>query len=185
MLLLQEFALEIVDRKGNENQVADHLSRLEEEGRPSDGLEINDSFSDEQLLSVSMLDMSWFADIVVPCELSYNQRKKLKRDALDFYWDEPFLFKICTDGVIRRCVPEEEQLSIVKAFHSSPYGGHHGGARTASKVLSCGFYWPSLFKDAGDFVKRCDECQHAGGISKKDEMPLNTILEVDIFMYGG
>nr|XP_016493968.1 PREDICTED: uncharacterized protein LOC107813241 [Nicotiana tabacum] len=63
VLLLQEFDLEIVDRKGSENQVADHLSRLEEEGRPLDGLEINDAFPDEQLLSVSMLDMPWFADI--------------------------------------------------------------------------------------------------------------------------
>ncbi|XP_070014032.1 uncharacterized protein [Nicotiana sylvestris] len=189
---LDQFDLEIVDRKGSENQVADHLSRLEEKGRPSDGLEINDAFPDEQLLAVSMHDMPWFADVVnylvtgiIPYELPSNQRKKLKQDSLDYYWDEPYLFKICTDGVIRRCVPEEEQLSILEACHSSPYGGHHRGVRTASKVLSCGFCWPSLFKDAGDFVKRCDECQRAGGISKKDEMPLNTILEVDIFYVWG
>ncbi|XP_070029744.1 uncharacterized protein [Nicotiana sylvestris] len=136
--------------------------------------------------------MSWFADVVnylvtgiIPYELSSNQSKKLKRDSLDYYWDEPYLFKICTDGVIRRCVPEEEQLSILEACHSSSYGVHHGGVRTASKVLSYGFYWPSLFTYAGDFVKRCDECQRAGGIYKKDEMPLNTILEVDIFYVWG
>ena len=57
VLLLQEFDLEIVDRKGSENQVADHLSRLKEEGRPRDGLEINDSFPNEQLLSVSVNGM--------------------------------------------------------------------------------------------------------------------------------
>uniref|UniRef100_A0A1U7W9L1 Uncharacterized protein LOC104221894 n=1 Tax=Nicotiana sylvestris TaxID=4096 RepID=A0A1U7W9L1_NICSY len=44
---------------------------------------------------------------------------------------------ICTDVVIRRCVPEEEQSEIFGACHSSSYGGHHGGARTAAKVLSC------------------------------------------------
>ncbi|XP_070011158.1 uncharacterized protein [Nicotiana sylvestris] len=38
---------------------------------------------------------------------------------------------------------------------------------------------------AGDVVKRCDECQRAGGISKRDEMPLNIILEVDIFNVWG
>ncbi|XP_070025862.1 uncharacterized protein [Nicotiana sylvestris] len=160
VLLLQEFDLEIMDRKGSENQVADHLSRLEEEWRSHDGLEINDSFPDEQLLSMSMNGMPWFVDVsnflvtgIIPCDLSSNQRKKLKRDSLDFYWDEPYLFKICTDGVIRRCAPEEEQFSILEACHSSPYGGHHGGARTASQVLSCGFYWPTLYKDASELVK--------------------------------
>ncbi|XP_070029432.1 uncharacterized protein [Nicotiana sylvestris] len=82
-------------------------------------------------------------------------------------------------------VKEEEQLSILYACHSSPYGGYHGGARTASKVLSCGFYWPTLYKDASELVKKCDECQRAGGISKKDEMPLTTILVVDIFDLWG
>ncbi|XP_070016980.1 uncharacterized protein [Nicotiana sylvestris] len=142
VLLLQEFDLEIVDWKGSENQVADHLSCFEEEGRPRDGLEINDSFSDEKLLSVSVNGMSWFTDVanflvtsIIPCDLSSNQRNKLKRDNLDFYWDESYLFKICTDGVIRRCVPKEEQLSILEACYSSPCGGHHGGARTASKGI--------------------------------------------------
>ncbi|XP_070010937.1 uncharacterized protein [Nicotiana sylvestris] len=108
-------------------------------------------------------------------------RKKLKWDSLDYYWEEPYLFKICNDGVIQRCVPEEEQMSILDACLSSPYGGHHGGARMASKVLSYGFYCPTLYKDVGELVKRCDECQKAGRISKKDEMPLTAILEVDIF----
>ncbi|XP_070017738.1 uncharacterized protein [Nicotiana sylvestris] len=108
-----------------------------------------------------MNGMPWFADVanylvtgIIPYELSSNQRKKLKRDSLDFYWDEPYLFKIFTDGGIRRCILEEEQLSILEACHSSPYGGHHGGVRTALKVLTCGFYWLTVFKDAGDLVKR-------------------------------
>ncbi|XP_070049743.1 uncharacterized protein [Nicotiana tomentosiformis] len=69
--------------------------------------------------------------------------------------------------------------------HSSPHGGHHGGERTTTKVLSCSFYWPSLYKDASDLVKRCDECQMVGGISKKNEMLLTTILEIDIFDVWG
>ncbi|XP_070020041.1 uncharacterized protein [Nicotiana sylvestris] len=105
VLLLQEFDLEIVDRKGSENQVADHLSRSEEEGRPKGGLEINDAFLDEQLLSVSLNSMPWFAYVanflvtgIVPSDLSSNQRNKLKWDNLDYYWDEPYLFKIYNDS---------------------------------------------------------------------------------------
>ncbi|XP_070004675.1 uncharacterized protein [Nicotiana sylvestris] len=188
VLLLQEFDIDIQDRKGSENQVADHLSHLEEEGRSNDVLEINDAFLDEQILAISMKEVPWFADLanylmsdIIPVEFSSNQWKKLKRDCQDYYWDELYLFQICTDGVSRRCVPEEEQVKIHGAFHSSPYSGHHGGVRTAAKVLSCDFYWPTLYKDVSDLVKRCDECQRAGGISNKNEMPLTTILEIDIF----
>ncbi|XP_070045375.1 uncharacterized protein [Nicotiana tomentosiformis] len=163
ILLLQEFDIDIQDNKGSENQVADHLSHFEEEGRPHDGLEINDSFPDEQLLAISMKEVLWFADLanflvsgIIMDEFSSNQRTKLKINCDDYYWDETYLFRICTDGVTRRCVPKEEQGDILSACHSSSYGGHHGGPRTASKVLSCGFYWPTFYKDA-DWSKKLDD----------------------------
>ncbi|XP_070035208.1 uncharacterized protein [Nicotiana tomentosiformis] len=102
-------------------------------------------------------------------------------------WSVPFelMCDICMKGMFRRCVPEEEQGKIFGGCHSSLYGGHHDGARTAAKVLSCGFYWPTLYKDYSELVKRCDECQWASGILKKNEMPLTTILEIDIFDVWG
>jgi len=63
VLLWKEFDVDIQDRKGSDNEVADHLSRLEEEGKPHAGLEINDSFPEEQLLAISMKDMPWLADL--------------------------------------------------------------------------------------------------------------------------
>ncbi|XP_070009802.1 uncharacterized protein [Nicotiana sylvestris] len=134
VLLFQEFDIDIQDRKGSVNQVADYLSHLEEEGRPHDGLEINDSFPDEQLLAISMKEVPWFVDLanylvngIISVEFSSNQRNKLKWDCQDYYWDEHYLFRICMDGVIRR----------------------------------------------------------AGGISKKNEIPLTTILEIDFFNVWG
>ena len=49
VLLLQEFNLEIKDKKGTENLVADHLTLLE---GPSKEVQINDDFADEQLLAI-------------------------------------------------------------------------------------------------------------------------------------
>ena len=63
VLLLQEFELEIKDRKGTENQVADHLSRLENPDSTShDKTLINESFPDEQLFAVQEKE-PWFADM--------------------------------------------------------------------------------------------------------------------------
>ncbi|RDY08053.1 Retrovirus-related Pol polyprotein from transposon 17.6, partial [Mucuna pruriens] len=59
MLLLQEFDLEIRDKTGAENLVADHLSRIEKE---SELMLIQDKFPDEQLLHIKSTT-PWFADI--------------------------------------------------------------------------------------------------------------------------
>ena len=62
VLLLQEFNLEIKDKKGTENLVAYHLSWLEE---ASDEVQVNDDFLDKQLLAIEdKRAVPWFADYV-------------------------------------------------------------------------------------------------------------------------
>ncbi|KAL4311338.1 hypothetical protein GQ457_01G019850 [Hibiscus cannabinus] len=217
ILLLQEFDIEIIDRKGTENQVADHLSRLENKDIADTADEIQEGFPDEQLLiatsksagidanfieAVTELIASaeelaekstpWYADFVnyivsgiLPHQLNYQGRKRFKHNAKGYFWDEPYLFKQCADQIIRRCIPEEEQQTILEQCHSAPYGGHFGGNRTAAKVLQSGFYWPTLHKDAQLFCQQCDRCQRTGNISKRNEMPLQNILEVELFDVWG
>jgi len=63
ILLLQEFDIEIRDKKGSKNVVADHLSRITvdftEEATP-----ISETFPDEQLMHIAHTHSPWFADIV-------------------------------------------------------------------------------------------------------------------------
>ena len=136
VLLLQEFDFEVLDRKGTENQVADHLSRLEDETmtKLGDKTDIGDTFPDEHVLAASQDLITWFADFanyvasdIVPSDLSFHQRKKFMYDMKKFFWDEPYLYRSCADGLIRRCVPECEMLSVLEECHSSPVEGHHSG----------------------------------------------------------
>jgi len=53
--------------------------------------------------------------------------------------------------------------------------------KTTENVRHSGFYWPTLFKDAFDFCKTCHRCQMVGRISKQNMMPLNPILEIELF----
>ena len=63
LLLLQEFDLEIKDKKDSDNVITDHLSRLERTAGVEKGAEIASIFPDEQLLMLSV-QTPWYADIV-------------------------------------------------------------------------------------------------------------------------
>ncbi|XP_074266758.1 uncharacterized protein LOC141590041 [Silene latifolia] len=191
ILLLQEFDMEIRDKKGVENVVADHLSRLINLN-VDNGLPINDYLPDDHLLSLSLGEAPCYADIVnylvsgiIPHDYDYHKKKKFFHDVKHYYWDDPCLYKSCADGMIRRCVPREEDTSIMSHCHDLPCGGHASSKKTAAKVLQCGFFWPSLFRDVAFYVKGCDKCQRSGNITRKHEMPMNFMLEVELFDVWG
>ena len=82
------------------------------------------------------------------------------------------LYKKCEDSLIRRCIPQDEVRDVLRHCHFLDVGGHFGASKTAFKVLQFGFWWPTLFKDAREFVITYDRCQRMGNIFRKHEMPL-------------
>ncbi|RDX87488.1 Retrovirus-related Pol polyprotein from transposon 17.6, partial [Mucuna pruriens] len=122
MLLLQEFNIEIKDKKGVENFVADHLSRIE---RESDLMPIQDGFPNEQLLHINM-PTPWFADICnfvaasqFSLEASRLYKEKLKSDAKYYIWDDPYFWRLYNDQVIGRCILDTEIKSVFQFCHAA------------------------------------------------------------------
>ncbi|GKA69710.1 reverse transcriptase domain-containing protein [Tanacetum coccineum] len=145
VLLLQGFDIKIKDKKGANNLAADHLLRLE---NPDLGVFTKEEIADE------------FPD---------EHLMILKAELND---DEPWL---CLDNIMRQCVAGSEILEILAHCHSGPTRGHYSASITGRKVYESGFFWPSIFKDAKDYIIRCDACQRSGNISSKSEMPQNNI----------
>nr|GEW94011.1 reverse transcriptase domain-containing protein [Tanacetum cinerariifolium] len=98
--------------------------------------------------------------------MSSQQKKKFLKDVKRYFWDNPYLFRIRADQVIRRCVHGQEAIDILTACHNGPTGGHHGANYTAKKVFDSELYWPTIYRDAHDLVTRCDACQCQGKISQ-------------------
>nr|GEZ71228.1 reverse transcriptase domain-containing protein [Tanacetum cinerariifolium] len=107
--------------------------------------------------------------------MSSQQKKKFFKDVKHYFWDDPFLFKICADQVIWPCVHGQKAIDILKACHNGPIGGHHGPNYIAKKVFDSGFYWPTIYCDALDLVKSCDACQRQGKISQRNKYILVAI----------
>ena len=129
--------------------------------------------------------VNYLACKVLPPKMSYRQRKQFLHDARFYQWNDPLLFRRCADQVVRRCVLEDEYEAILTHCHSSPHGSHFGATKTAQKVLHCGFHWLSLIRDYFTFVKRCDRYQRVGNILRRNQMPLNNMLEGKIFYVWG
>jgi len=139
ILLLQEFDLEILDKKGVENIVANYLSRIP--NAPTEDKPINEDFPDEHILAI--FKEPCYADIVnylamgqIPSEWTKHDKYHFFAQVWFFFWEEPYLFKYCPIQIIRRCVPEEEEHRSVLTFsHELSCSGHFGPRKTAEKVL--------------------------------------------------
>ncbi|GJT87757.1 putative nucleotidyltransferase, ribonuclease H [Tanacetum coccineum] len=151
VLLLQGFDIEIKDKKGAENLAADHLSRLE---NPYLGTfteeEITNEFLDEHLmiLKAELNNVEpWYDDYVnyivgkiVPQNWTPEKRRRFFSQVKNYFWDEPYAFKLCSNNVMRRCVAGNEILESLAHCYSGPTGGHHSASITGRKVYESGFY---------------------------------------------
>ncbi|XP_070019793.1 uncharacterized protein [Nicotiana sylvestris] len=124
--LLQEFDLEIRDRKGTENQVADHLSRLEGAENAVEVEDILETFPDEQLLATTLEEAPWYADFanylasgIVPYDLSSIQKKRLVTHRLM----EDILEE---SGQLRKCLrPDSFGQQCLKMLTNGSYGNKY------------------------------------------------------------
>nr|GEX48255.1 reverse transcriptase domain-containing protein [Tanacetum cinerariifolium] len=107
ILLLQEFDIEIKDKKGTENVVADHFSRIENE-EISDDSQVDDNFPRETLMEINTKDEPWFADFanylvadIKPKGMTYQQKNKFFSDLKHYFWRNPTSSKyVLTFGLL-------------------------------------------------------------------------------------
>ncbi|GJR52925.1 reverse transcriptase domain-containing protein [Tanacetum coccineum] len=147
-----------------ENLATEHLLRLENPHQSDlEKKEITETFPLETLRMVTFrgdTSTPWFDDITnyyarnfIMKGMSSQQKKKFFKDVKHYFCDDPYLFRIYADQMIRLCVHGQEAVDILTACHNEPTGGHPSANYTAKKVFDFGFYWPTIYRDAHDMVK--------------------------------
>jgi hypothetical protein len=95
------------------------------------------------------------------------------------------LFRRNFDGILLRCVDENQAQGLIKEFHEGICGGHFAPTATAHKIIRAGFYWSSIFRDSYAAIRRCLSCQQFSGKMKKVVMPLQPIVVEQPFSQWG
>ncbi|GJR68723.1 hypothetical protein Tco_0014788 [Tanacetum coccineum] len=110
----------IKDKKGTKNVDVDHLSRIDN-NVSSDDSEVDDNFPGETLMEINTRNKPWFSDFanylvgdIIPKGMTYQQKNKLFSNLKHYFWEEPYLFKVCSDGESSRKTSLERHEEQIK-----------------------------------------------------------------------
>eukprot|EP00253_Pinus_taeda_P027681 PITA_27681 len=145
--------------------------------------ESSDTDPTEEINQVSVTDSeSQYADLIfylknghAPPHLSYKSKRAIRLKAKSFTIIDNVLFKKNYDSILLRCLEKTEAQKVLQELHDGPAGGHFGADTTAHKIIHAGYYWPSLFRDTHEYVRKCLNCQTASGRQRKSAFPLQPI----------
>ncbi|BFG25056.1 hypothetical protein CerSpe_113300 [Prunus speciosa] len=109
--------------------------------------------------------LTFFVERTLPTnpKLAYKLKKTVKR----YFVDGSTLYRKGFNGEPLRCLGESEARQVMQEIHAGECGEHQGMKRLHRQLLSVGYYWPTMEKDAHDFVKRCHTCQIHANLSHK------------------
>ena len=90
--------------------------------------------------------------------VDWVKREKMKKYVTRFKVVEGKLYKRSFQGRWMVCIPTEEVNGILLDLHEREPARHLGGRWLWQMALHQGYYWPTMQRDAQDFVKKCQEC---------------------------
>ena len=77
------------------------------------------------------------------------------------------LYKMGSNEILRRYVPEYERQSILTEAHGGVAGGHYAGRETTQNILRLGLWWPTVHNDSKAYCRACDVYKERGGHRKE------------------
>ncbi|GJU36884.1 hypothetical protein Tco_1185238 [Tanacetum coccineum] len=90
-------------------------------------------------------DEPWYADYVnyiigkiVPPKWTPEKRRRFFSQVKNYFWDEPYAFRLWPDNVMRRCVAGSGIFEILAHYHSGLTRGHHSASITGRKIYESG-----------------------------------------------
>ena len=118
----------------------------------------------------------FLTDGIMPESFSTDERRKFVLKSKPILVIAGALYRKGIDQIIRRCVPEFEQIAILQEAHEEISRGHFSGDITGKKILQAGLWWPTVLKDSHEHARSCLICQQLGQPNSRDRMMWTLLL---------
>jgi len=165
IVILQEFDLEFAKSKSKKSLVFSELicalPRTDQQEEPIG------QFLDESIFLISTSD-PWYGDILSYLQtqrfrpqLSSEDHRRIRHHVKDYLIVNDTLYRRGPDTILWRFLTHlsVEAKRVLNDCHSGSCGCHLSGLATTQKICWAGYFWPSLFKDCIDTVKKFPPCQ--------------------------
>lgn len=135
---------------------------------------------------------SWLKDMVhflrtseCPLGLDKAKRRYYRLQSVPYVLIEDVLFQNDRNGMLLRCIDENQVEKVLSEFHDDLTEGHFSARTTAWKVMWAGYYWPTLFKDSHAWTRKCVKCAMFAGKERLPTNPLHPVQVEQPFMRWG
>ena len=95
-----------------------------------------------------------------------KEARKVRKRATRFTILNDALYKRGFSMPYLKCVGESEAKYILEDIHEGICRDHIGPRSLVSKIIRTGYFWPTMQRDAKEFVERCDKCQRFGNVQR-------------------
>ncbi|CAJ2663632.1 unnamed protein product [Trifolium pratense] len=179
-----EQLIEIKEKLISNEPMQLELSIPKLEGAEMSPNDINNSdkemnYDELQILVIdNLIDGDWRKPIVEYLENPIGSApRKIKYRASNYVIIGNELFKKTLEGVLLKCLSENEAYIAISDVHSGACGSHQSGHKMKWLLVRQGMYWPSMLKDCIDFAKGCQDCQKHAGIQHVPASELHSIIK--------
>jgi hypothetical protein len=69
------------------------------------------------------------------------------------------LYRRGANGILMRCITQEEGRELLMEIHGGECGSHSSSLTLVGKAFQHDFYWPTALQDAAKMIKSCKACQ--------------------------
>eukprot|EP00253_Pinus_taeda_P034734 PITA_34734 len=126
---------------------------------------------DGDILNFLTSDKSYYDQIIDESDHDLQMKEKLEENSIL----KPVVKLEDLYDIKDRCLEKLEAQKVLQELHDGPAGGHFGADTTTHKIIHGGYYWPTLFKDTHEYVRKCQSCQTTSGRQRKPAFPLQPV----------